>query len=124
MQACNICRSGCGSGVAVAEDAARIGQIRVRVLQPGVSAGAEPADAQAAAQGAVEGVEEGSGGGGVVGGEEEGVCLPGAELPAPRCAARAGGSGGDKEALPEKAQQQQAVGLREVLERVRRSVGL
>ncbi|KAF7813475.1 zinc finger protein SHOOT GRAVITROPISM 5-like [Senna tora] len=79
----------------------------------------EPADAPAAAQGAVEVAEAGD-----AGGEEARVRVPRAHVLAPRPLPRARRSGWDQEALPEEAQQPQAMGVRAVLQRLRGAVRL
>ncbi|KAF7822096.1 zinc finger protein SHOOT GRAVITROPISM 5-like [Senna tora] len=79
----------------------------------------EPPDAQAAAQGAVEAAEAGD-----AGGAEARVRLPRAIVLAPRPLPRAGRPGRHQEALPQEAQQPQAMGLPPLLQGLRRPVRL
>ncbi|KAL5658399.1 hypothetical protein ACJX0J_031562, partial [Zea mays] len=111
---------GRGGGLAVAADAAGVGPVRVRDLRAGVPARPEPADAPAAAQGAVEAAEAGGRGGGA----EAGVRVPGAQLPAPQPLPRAGRPRRHQEALPPQAQRPAPVGLRPLLQGLRRPLRL
>lgn len=77
-------------------------------MQPRVPEGSESADAPPPPQGAVEAAEEGGDGGG---GEEKGVCLPRADLSPPRPLPCPWRPRRHQEALPEKAQQPEALGL-------------
>lgn len=87
-------------------------------MQAGIPEGAEPADAPAEAQGAVEAAEEGSGG------EEEGVRVPGGGVCAPPPIPRPGGPGGDQEAFQEETQQPQGMALPQMLQGLRRALRL
>jgi hypothetical protein len=113
-------RPGRGGGVSVSAYAAGVGPLRVRDLRAGVPARPEPADAPAAAQGAVEAAEAG----GRRGGAEAGVRVPGAELPAPRPGPRPRRPRRHQEALPAQAQRAPAVGVRPVLQGLRRALRL
>nr|CAD1828435.1 unnamed protein product [Ananas comosus var. bracteatus] len=116
-------RSECGGDCAVAANANGDEPVRVRDLPQGVPAGPEPAAAPARPQPAVEAAAAGERRRRGRGGAQEGVCVPGADVRAPRGVAGARGPDGDQEALLPEARREE-VEVRQVQQEVRGAVGL
>lgn len=117
-----LSRSRCWGCVSLTNHLAGIWQIRVWDLQPRVPEGPESSNAQEEAQGAMEAAKEGNSTRGAS--EEEGVCVPWANLFAPWPLPCPWGPCGNQEALQKEAQQSQAVGLWQVFQRVCCSIWL
>jgi hypothetical protein len=112
------CRSRRGGDRAVPQDAAGDEPVRVRGVQQGVPAGAEPAAAPARAQPAVEAEAEEP-----QGDAAAGVPVPGADVRPPQPVAGAGRPHRDQEALLPEARREE-VEVRQVQQALRRAVRL